>query len=137
MKYVSSNWQSVCSVTPGGNRMFGCWLPGYTTGSEDGSLSGGNTLAQTIRTMKSPRKQNGQAVGSVRTGIPYTADIEESDALPRLSQQNLTEKTSSPREIPLPEEDSFRAFLHSRLPKHKASQALRDKIRSSIANNEI
>ncbi len=136
MQYVSSNWQSVCSDAPGGNRARGCWLPGYTTGSKGGNPSGGNTLAQTILTMKSPRKQNGQTVGSVRTGIPYVADIEETDALPRAPQQNLRE-TSSPREIPLPEEDSFRAFLHSRLPKHKASQALRDRIRSSIANSEI
>ena len=101
MQYVSSNWQSVCSDAPGGNRVLGCWLPGYTTGSEGGSPSGGNTLAQTILTMKSPRKQNGQTVGSVRTGIPYVADIEETDALPRTPQQNLSE-TSSPREIPLP-----------------------------------
>lgn len=138
MQHVKSNWQSVCSDVPGGNRSTGCWLPGYVSGhSEGGSPSGGKTLAQTIRTMKSPRKQNnGNAVGTVRTGIPFTADLGNDDALPRYPEQLPTENPS-PREIPLPEEESFRAFLSSRLPKHKASQALRDKVRSTIEKNEI
>jgi hypothetical protein len=138
MQHVISNWQSICSNFPGGNRRGGCWLPGYTTGSEGGdSLSGGKTLAQTIRTMKSPRNQNGNAVGTVRTGMPYTAELgDANDSLPRFYEQHVS-KSHSPQEIPLPEEESFRDFLNSKLPRHKASQALRDKVRSTIEKNEI
>ena len=87
--------------------------------------------------MKSPRKQNnGNAVGTVRTGIPFAADLGNDDALPRYPEQFPSE-SPSPRDIPMPEEESFRAFLSSRLPKHKATQALRDKVRSTIEKNEI
>jgi hypothetical protein len=100
-------------------------------------MTGGKTLAQTILTMKSPRKQNGNAVGTVRTGIPYTADLDDApDALPRFPEQHPPQ-SPSPLESNLPEEDSFRAFLSSRLPKHKATQALRSKVRSTIEKNEI
>lgn len=135
MQYVIPNWQSVCSDFPGGNRSVGRCLPGYVANSEGGRITGDNTLAQTILMMKSPRKQNGNAVGTVRTGIPYTADLDDApDALPRFHEQPLSE-TPSPREINLSEEDSFRAFLSSRLPKHKASQALKERIRSSVAHS--
>jgi hypothetical protein len=101
-----------------------------------GSKSGGRMLAQTNCTMKSPRNQNnGNAVGTVRTGIPFTADLCNDDAMPRFPEQQTSED-HSPRDIQLPEEESFRAFLSSRLPKHKASQALRDKVRSTIEKNE-
>lgn len=85
--------------------------------------------------MKSPRKQNGNTVGTVRAGIPYVADLGENDALPRFPEQSRS-NDPSPQEIPLPEEESFRAFLHSRLPRHKASQALKDRIRSVIEKQE-
>ena len=136
MQFVSSNWQSVSWLSPGGNRPWLCGLPGYITKSEGGSNPGDNTLTQTNCTMKSPRNQNnGNAVGTVRTGIPFTADPVNDDALPRFPEQLATDNPS-PRDIPLPEEESFRAFLSSRLPKHKASQALRDKVRSTIEKNE-
>ncbi len=87
--------------------------------------------------MKSPRKQNnGNAVGTVRTGVSVSAELGTDDMLPRFPQQPASENPS-PRDIPLPEEDSFRNFLSSRLPKHKASQALRERVRSTIEKNEI
>lgn len=87
--------------------------------------------------MKSPRNQNnGNTVGTVRTGIPFAADLGNDDALPRFPEQ-LPSESPSPKEMPISEEESFRAFLSSRLPKHKASQALRDKVRSAIEKNEI
>jgi hypothetical protein len=135
MQHVVPNWQSVCSDASGGNRSGEHCLPGYVANSEGGSRLGGKMLAQTILTMKSPRKQNGNAVGTVRSGIPYTADLDDApDALPRFHESTMSE-APSPREINLSEEDSFRAFLSSRLPKHKASQALRERIRSSVAHS--
>ena len=137
MQVVVSNWQSVRWLSPGGNRPEHCGLPGYIAGSEGGSHPGGKTLTQTNCTMKSPRKQNnGNAVGTVRTGIPFVADLGNDDSLPRFPEQHPSENPA-PREIPLSEEESFRAFLSSRLPKPKASQALRDKVRSTIEKNEI
>lgn len=136
MQVVIPNWQSVSWPSPGGNRPGYCGLPGYMADSRGGSNPGGNTLAQTNCTMKSPRNQNnGNAVGTVRTGIPFTADLGNDDALPRFHEQ-YTAENPSPREIQLSEEESFRDFLNSRLPKHKASQALRDKVRSTIEKNE-
>lgn len=111
-------------------------MPGYIVGKEGGRKTGDNTLAQIICTMKSPRKQNSYAAGTVRTGTPIVADPAVEDALPRFPKQNQSEHTM-PREIPLPEEESFRAFLNSRLPKHKASQALKDRIRSAVENSDI
>jgi hypothetical protein len=136
MQHVIPNWQSVSSNASGGNRSEECCLPGYIANGEGGSRSGSKTLAQTILTMKSPRNQNGNAVGTVRTGTPITTDLNDvQDALPRFPEQHLSE-SPSPREIDLPEDDSLRAFLSSRLPKHKASQALRNKVRSTIEKNE-
>jgi hypothetical protein len=137
MQLVTSNRQSVFTDFPGGNRnTVGCWLPGYITISEGGRMNSDNTLAQTILTMKSPRKQNGNAVGTVRTGSQHTVDNNDAlDALPRFPEQYLSENPS-PRETHLPEEDSFRAFLSSRLPKYKATQALRERIRSSVERSE-
>lgn len=87
--------------------------------------------------MKSPRKQtNGNAVGTVRTGIPFAADLGNDDVQPRFPEQPVS-VNPSPQEIPIPEEESFRAFLNSRLPKQKATQALRNKVRSTIEKNEI
>lgn len=137
MKFVFLNWQSVNMFRPGGNRPDLYGKSGYITYSEGGSTPGDKTLTQTNCTMKSPRNQNnGNAVGTVRTGIPFAAELGNDDSLPRYPEQHASENPS-PRDIPLPEEDSFRSFLSSRLPKHKASQALRDKVRSSIEKNEI
>lgn len=136
MEFVKSIRPSAIDLIPGGNRSgHGRWS-GYITKSEGGSNPGDNTLAQTNCTMKSPRKQiNDNAVGTVRTGIPFAADLGNDDVSPRFPQQQSSENPS-PRDIPLPEEDSFRSFLNSRLPKHKASQALRDRVRSTIEKNE-
>ena len=111
-------------------------MPGFMMDGPDGSKTGDQTLAQTFSMMKSPRKQNNNTVGIVRTGTPFTADPGHEDALPRFHKQQPSDP-SSPREIPLPEEESFRLFLNSRLSKHKASQALKEKIRSSIEHREI
>jgi|GEM_PF-1583336 len=136
MQVVISNWQSVFCNHPGGNRTGAYRFPGCIMKNEGGSNPGDYTLAQTNCSMKSPRKQNnGNAVGTVRTGIPFVATTGDDDALPRFTELHPTE-SPSPKEIPLPEEDSFRAFLSSRLPKHKATQALRDRVRSTIEKNE-
>lgn len=137
MQFVSFNWQSLHSNQLGGNQLEAYGLPGYISVLESVSHLVRKTLAQTIFKMKNPRKQNnGNAVGTVvRTGIPLIAETDNDCALPRFPEQHLSE-SPSPREIPLPEEESFRTFLSSRLPKHKATQALRDKVRSTIEKNE-
>lgn len=136
MEFATSLRQSVKWPSPGGNRQGEYGASGYITKDEGSSKFGGNMLAQTNCTMKSPRNQNnGNAVGTVRTGVPFTADLCNDDVMPRFPEQPISED-HSPRDIQLPEEDSFRAFLSSRLPKHKASQALRDKVRSTIEKNE-
>lgn len=121
---------------PAGNPAGGCILPGCMQMDSGGSKSGDHPLTQTIGTMKSPRKPNSNAMGTVRTGIPFTADQVHEDALPCFPKKEISD-TSLPREIPLPEEESFRAFLNSRLSKHKASQTLKDRIRSSIEHTDI
>lgn len=105
-------------------------------GDPGGSKAGENPLTQTFTTMKSPRKQNSTAAGTVRTGIPFSADLGQEDALPRFHKQ-LVNDQSAPSEIPLPEEESFRAFLNSRLSKHKAPQALKERIRSSMESHDM
>lgn len=122
---------------PEGNRSKEHRWHGCMVSDPDGSKTGDHTLAQNFGTMKSPRKQNSNAAGTVRTGNLFAADLGNEDALPRFPKQQSSENNASPREIPLPEEESFRTFLNSRLSKHKASQALKDKIRSSIEHREI
>ncbi|MBK7938559.1 MAG: hypothetical protein IPJ82_16415 [Lewinellaceae bacterium] len=136
MQYEPIKWQPVSCTTPEGNRSRGAGVPGFMTDGPDGSKTGDQTLTQTFSMMKSPRKQNSNTAGTVRTGIPFAADLCHEDALPRFYEQQPSDH-SSPREIPLPEEESFRIFLNSRLSKHKASQALKEKIRSSIEHREI
>jgi len=136
MQYENSCRQTVYSTASAGNRSEEYDSPCCITDGTDGSKPGDHTLAQTFSTMKSPRKQNSNAAGTVRTGIPFTAEIGKEDALPRYPKQPSSEH-SSPREIPLPEEESFRTFLNSRLSKHKASQSLKDRIRSSIEHRDM
>lgn len=136
MQYEISCWRSLHLSASEGNRSEGYDLPGCIMNCMAGSRSGDHTLAQTFITMKSPRKQNSNTAGTVRTGIPFTADLGNEDALPRYPKQLISEN-GSPREIPLPEEESFRTFLNSRLSKQKASQALKDKIRSSIEHHDM
>lgn len=139
MQYVVSNWPSVCSSAPVGNRDAGCWRPGSMLGKEAAAdRPAAGSWRKQISTMKNPRKQNGNAVGTVRTGISYPAtDLGDSlDTLPRQPEQYIS-KAPSPQEFPLPEEESFRAFLNSRLPQFRAPQALRERIRSSIQQSEI
>ena len=101
MKFVNSIRQSVSGLTPGGNRSGHCGWSGYISECKGGCNPGDNTLAQTNCTMKSPRKQNnGNAVGTVRTGVSVSADLGNDDMLPRFLQQPASENPS-PRDIPL------------------------------------
>ena len=49
-------------------------------------------------------------------------------------QEAITAENPAPRETASPDEQAFRSYLHSKLPKLKAPAALRDRIRSMIEN---
>ena len=79
--------------------------------------------------MKNPRKASGNSVGTfARVLDPVQRDLAD---LPILIEPDLHEH---PQEQRSPEEESFRSLLHTGLPRHKAPQALRERIRNRIQN---
>lgn len=74
--------------------------------------------------MKNPRKSTGNPVGTLGNMKSVPQDIAD---LPYFTNPNAT-----PQENHFPEEESFRNFLHGRLPRHKAPQALRERIKIAI-----
>lgn len=78
--------------------------------------------------MKNPRKSSGNRVDTLAKAIqnvqPLLPDF------PFITQAATDLHT--PMETRSPEEESFRTFLHQRLPRHKAPQALRERIKIAI-----
>ncbi|TNE59512.1 MAG: hypothetical protein EP344_08505 [Bacteroidetes bacterium] len=78
--------------------------------------------------MKNPRKALNNTVRTVARGLKDTnQDLAD---LPVFIEPN----TLTPQEKHSPEEESFRALLHDKLSRHKAPQALRERIIKTIKN---
>ena len=105
--------------------LFGC-MP-YAEGMMWQQSRRQNEDTNFICSMKNPRKSSTNPVGALaRTLDNVQQDI---DDLPF-----VTTPSSEPQEPRSPEEESFRAFLHSRLSRHKAPAALRERIKNAIKN---
>lgn len=78
--------------------------------------------------MKNPRKSPGNPV-KILVGTLKSVPQDMTD-LPFFTDAPIN--LSAPLEPISPEEESFRTFLHSRLPRHKAPQALRERIKNAI-----
>jgi len=78
--------------------------------------------------MKNPRKSTGNPVGTLATAIK-SVPLEIAD---HPFMTGVIPNTSAPLENRSPEEESFRNLLQSRLPRQRASQALRERIKNSI-----
>lgn len=83
-------------------------------------------------------QQSNHAAASPRTGVTNptsTAPEYFMDESSELEEKIFTEKPA-PRIPESPDEESFRMFLKTNLPRHKASQALLERIRSSIQHEK-
>lgn len=79
--------------------------------------------------MKNPRKSTDNPVVTLtRTlnGVQQDPDLADLPFVIDPGNPPIPEHQSSP------DEESFRAFLHSRMPRQKASQALRERIKNAI-----
>lgn len=78
--------------------------------------------------MKNPRKSPVSPVGTLARALD---SVQQNIAdLPFVTDASKNLSTSP--EPHSPEEESFRAFLHSRLSRHKAPPALRERIKNAI-----
>lgn len=99
----------------------GCWER-QQTGQQ-------NIDTNFICSMKNPRKSPGNLVG-------FSPRVVDNLQQQRADLPVITEPDTDilPESQHSPEEESFRTFLHARLPRHKAPQALRERIKQSIKN---
>lgn len=77
--------------------------------------------------MKNPRKLPTNTVDTIGRGLKKIQQ-EQAD-LPLFIQ---ADPNAAPQEKSSPEEESFRSLLHHKLSRHKAPQALRERIMKSI-----
>lgn len=80
--------------------------------------------------MKNPRKSTVNQVGTLTRTIKNS----QQDLLDLPFISHPAADFSTPHELSSPEEESFRTFLQNRLPRHKAPQALRERIKNAIKN---
>jgi len=130
------NWQGSANI---------CCVPvGTRTQSTDhsgsamawgmgGSKPGPGTMAKNFLTMKNSLKSTGNL--AAKQSIVVSSYSTLSGIEPQADDQSFTEdkifnKKPSPRLPETPEEENFRHFIKSNLPRPKASQALLQRIRS-------
>lgn len=82
-----------------------------------------------FHSMKNPRKSSANPVGNLPRALDNVH--QDIDDLPFVIAPSADLK---PQEPISPEEESFRTFLHSRLSRHKAPAALRERIKNAIKN---
>ena len=130
------NWQGsadACCV-PVGARMQHLGGSGFATAvNERGSKPDLETMATTFLTMKNSLKSTGNL--AAKQSIVVSSYSTLSGIEPQADDQSFTEdkifnKKPSPRLPETPEEENFRHFIKSNLPRPKASQALLQRIRS-------
>lgn len=122
--------QTMCYSGPAGWQpaaaaLFACTQPGCTMRQQTRRQNDGTNL---FCSMKNPRKSTGNPVGAfakMANSVP-----KEIADFPFISD-NVPDVAHSLENL-LPEEESFRNLLLSRLPRQRASQALRDRIKNSI-----
>lgn len=131
-----NSWQGstdVCCV-PVGTRTQGSDGSGFaTTRNMCGSKPGLETLAKNYLTMKNSLKSTGNL--AAKQSIVVSSYSTLSGIEPQADDQSFTEdkifhKKPTPRVPESPEEENFRLFIKSSLPRPKASQALLQRIRS-------
>ena len=95
-------------------------------------------MAQSTTAMNTSRKTNvdALAVGSTpSTKILRPENSLSNDPEIPVFPEYYDPEFPSSRIAPSPEEETFRSFVSSRLPKLKASPALRERIRSAVENS--
>lgn len=91
------------------------------------------------RIMKHERKHQGAFAIDVtlaELGTPGSAAPTQPEDLP-INAEAVFNTLPSPRQPETPEEESFRRFLKTHLPRHKASPALLQRIRSTIQEEPL
>lgn len=79
--------------------------------------------------MKNPRKSPVNTVGNLDEVL---ANVQQNLVdLPFITEPH---PDTAPQELHSPNEESFRSLLHQHLPRHKAPQALRERIKRAIKN---
>lgn len=132
-----NNWQGStdsCCV-PVGARMQQIGCSGFATaGMMCGSKPDHGTSAKNVLTMKNSLKSTGNL--AAKQGIAASSySTSPAGIEPKADDQSFTEKKlfhkkPTPRLPESPEEESFRHFIQSNLPRPKASPALLQRIRS-------
>jgi hypothetical protein len=126
------NWQASSIVHAlVGTQSERCTLPGSGDNKTDRDrMSDADLLAQNFFTMKNAHKQLGEIASTDATQInPGPIVSDNLDSLPLFENQIFHEKPLS-RQPESPDTESFRSWLKTNTPRHKASPALLERIRS-------
>ena len=93
-------------------------------------------LAQTFFSMKNARKQTGEIATSDATKInPGPIMTEGPDVFPLFENPVFHEKHRS-RQPESPDSESFRSWLQSNTPDHKASPALLERVKNILQDDD-
>ena len=112
------------------------WLGGRENIDDCKRKSDVELLAQNLFSMKNARKQLGEIAAKDATQInPGPIVSDNPDALPLFENQIFHEKPR-PRQPESPDAESFRSWLKTNSPKHKASPALLERIKSIIHDDK-
>lgn len=130
------NWQgsaNICCVPVGTRTQSTDHSGSAMTWGMGGSKPGPETMAKNFLTMKNSLKSTGNL--AAKQSIVVSSYSTLSGIEPQADDQSFTEdkifnKKPSPRLPETPEEENFRHFIKSNLPRPKASQALLQRIRS-------
>jgi len=115
-----SGWQ------PDATAVFACT---QTTGMQRQPTRRQNEDTNLFCSMKNPRKSTGNPVGTLTQSVNSVP--QDMADLPFIT--GVLPLISTPQEPHhSPEEESFRTLLQSRLPRQRASQALRERIKNAI-----
>lgn len=131
---VPADRQVVSRLILVGSQSERCDLPGAASEDASGSKPWQEMRAQTPRIMKHERKHQGAFANNVDatgTATPGSAAPAQPDDL-QPTAETIFGNPPAPRQPETPEEESFRRFLKTHLPRHKASPALIQRIRSTI-----
>ena len=125
--------QTVSRLILVGSQSERCDLPGSASEDASGSKPWQEMRAQTPRIMKHERKHQGAFANNVNNAAATpgsAAPAQPDDIMP--TTETIFSNPPAPRQPETPEEESFRRFLKTHLPRHKASPALIQRIRSHI-----
>lgn len=123
---------STSEIELAGTQSISCNRPGSPVQHRESGKQRPVFLAQISCNMKDVRKQTTASAPNPIPGTPALRPVNRNFEDDPALDAAIFSKTPAPRQPESPEEESFRSFLKHQLPRHKASDALSQKIQNRL-----